>query len=76
MRTPLRRCVVLVAVVPLSAAPSSADTLRIFAAGSATNAFSDLLRRFPAGPDGVAPVFGSPGCCRRSVQDVVRVEVE
>jgi ABC-type molybdate transport system substrate-binding protein len=48
--------------------PSRADTLAVVAAGSLESAFSDLLRRFPAGPDQLAPtVFGPSGLMRERI---------
>ncbi|HEX3348067.1 MAG TPA: substrate-binding domain-containing protein [Acetobacteraceae bacterium] len=60
----------LAAAVLLATTPAAADSLRVFAAGSLTDAFSDLLRRFPAGPDGVAPpVFGPSGLLRERIEN-------
>jgi molybdate transport system substrate-binding protein len=48
---------------------ASADTLRVTGAGSLAAAFSDLLRRFPAGPDTVAPPeFGPSGLMREKIE--------
>jgi hypothetical protein len=38
----------------LLAPPALADTLRVMGAGGLATAFTDLVRRFPAGPDTVA----------------------
>jgi molybdate transport system substrate-binding protein len=48
---------------------ASADTLYVAGAGSLAAAFSDLLRRFPAGPDTVAPPeFGPSGLMREKIE--------
>jgi molybdate transport system substrate-binding protein len=48
---------------------ASADTLRVVGAGSLATAFSDLLRRFPAGPDTVGtPEFGPSGLMREKIE--------
>lgn len=52
-----------------SAIPAHAETLKVFAAGSLTGAFSDLLRRFPAGPDSIASrEFGPSGLLREKIE--------
>lgn len=56
-------------ILAVSSASAPADTLRVFGAGSLTAAVSDLLRRFPAGPDGVAPPeFGPSGLMRQKIE--------
>src|SRR5258708_279286 len=53
----------------LTAPAASADTLHVAGAGSLATAFSDLLRRFPAGPDTVAtPEFGPSGLMREKIE--------
>jgi ABC-type molybdate transport system substrate-binding protein len=53
----------------LLASPALADTLRVTGAGSLTAAFTDLLRRFPAGADTVAaPEFGPSGLMREKIE--------
>jgi molybdate transport system substrate-binding protein len=53
----------------LLASPSLADTLHVAGAGSLATAFTDLLRRFPAGPDTVAtPEFGPSGLMREKIE--------
>jgi molybdate transport system substrate-binding protein len=48
---------------------ASADTLHVAGAGSLATAFSDLLRRFPAGPDTVGtPEFGPSGLMREKIE--------
>ncbi len=48
---------------------AQAETLKVIGAGSLTAAFSDLLRRFPAGPDTVAPPeFGPSGLMRAKIE--------
>src|SRR5271169_5468598 len=64
-----RSFIALFAVSLTLASPARADTLHVFAAGSLTDAFSDLLRRFPAGPDSVAPPeFGPSGMLREKIE--------
>jgi molybdate transport system substrate-binding protein len=51
------------------AVPARAETLQVIAAGSLTAAFSDLLRRFPAAPDDIAPPeFGPSGLMREKIE--------
>jgi molybdate transport system substrate-binding protein len=51
------------------APPTLADTLRVMGAGSLASAFTDLLRRFPAGPDTIAaPEFGPSGLMREKIE--------
>ncbi|CAH2599133.1 Molybdate ABC transporter substrate-binding protein [Rhodovastum atsumiense] len=51
------------------ATPAAAENLQVLAAGSLTAAFSDLLRRFPAAPDTVAPPeFGPSGLLREKIE--------
>ncbi len=65
----MRHFFACLAIMPLLATPALADSLQVFAAGSLTNAFSDLLRRFPAGPDSVAaPEFGPSGLLRQKIE--------
>ena len=46
-----------------------ADVLHVAGAGSLASAFTDLLRRFPAGPDTVAmPEFGPSGLMREKIE--------
>jgi molybdate transport system substrate-binding protein len=46
-----------------------ADVLHVAGAGSLASAFTDLLRRFPAGPDTVAtPEFGPSGLVREKIE--------
>jgi molybdate transport system substrate-binding protein len=57
-----------IAVVLLTP-PALADTLRVTAAGSLTEAFTDLIRRFPAGADTIAaPEFGPSGLMRERIE--------
>ena len=64
-----RRFALIVAALLLAPTVSHADTLRVFAAGSLTDAFNDLLRRFPAGSDSVAPPeFGPSGLLRQKIE--------
>lgn len=49
--------------------PAAAETLKVIGAGSLSEAFTDLLRRFPAGADAVAaPQFGPSGLMREKVE--------
>jgi ABC-type molybdate transport system substrate-binding protein len=49
--------------------PVWADTLKVIGAGSLTEAFTDLLRRFPPGGDTVAtPEFGPSGLMREKIE--------
>jgi molybdate transport system substrate-binding protein len=51
------------------ASPALADTLRVTGAGSLTEAFTDLIRRFPAGADTIAaPEFGPSGLMREKIE--------
>jgi len=53
-----------------------ADTLHVLAAGSLSDAFSDLLRRFPAGPDSVAPPeFGPSGLLREKIETGAQADI-
>jgi molybdate transport system substrate-binding protein len=53
----------------LLASSALADTLRITGAGSLTEVFTDLIRRFPAGADTIAaPEFGPSGLMREKIE--------
>lgn len=53
----------------LLASPALADTLRVVGAGSLTEVFTDLLRRFPPGADTIAsPEFGPSGLMREKIE--------
>jgi ABC-type molybdate transport system substrate-binding protein len=55
--------------VAMASRPGGADPLRIYAAGSLTAAFSDMVRAFPAPADTVAPpVFGPSGVLRERIE--------
>ncbi len=46
-----------------------ADSLRVYAAGSLSGAFTEMLKDFPAPPDSVAaPVFGPSGVLRERIE--------
>jgi molybdate transport system substrate-binding protein len=65
----------LIALI-LLAPPAAADTLRVMGAGSLTDAFTDLLRRFPAGPDTIAaPEFGPSGLMREKIETGLNVDL-
>jgi len=58
------------------ATPALADTLRVAGAGSLTDAFTDLLRRFPAGADTIAaPEFGPSGLMREKIETGLNVDL-
>jgi molybdate transport system substrate-binding protein len=60
----------------LLASPALADTLRVAGAGSLTEAFTDLLRRFPAGGDTIAaPEFGPSGLIREKIETDLDVDL-
>lgn len=64
-----RLFIAALAIVTITASPASADNLQVIGAGSLAAAFSDLLRRFPAGPDTVAPPeFGPSGLMRQKIE--------
>jgi molybdate transport system substrate-binding protein len=66
MRHRLAGC--LIALV-LLAPPAWADTLKVTGAGSLIEAFTDVVRRFPAGADTVAaPEFGPSGLMREKIE--------
>jgi molybdate transport system substrate-binding protein len=73
MRHRFATCLVcLIALAP----PASADTLRVAGAGSLAAAFTDLIRRFPAGPDTVAaPEFGPSGLMREKIEAGAEVDL-
>jgi molybdate transport system substrate-binding protein len=60
----------LAILVILSLVPGArADVLHVAGAGSLASAFTDLLRRFPAGPDTIAvPEFGPSGLMREKIE--------
>jgi molybdate transport system substrate-binding protein len=66
----MRHCIVGCLIgLALLASPALADTLRVAAAGSLTEVFTDLLRRFPAGADTIAaPEFGPSGLMREKIE--------
>jgi len=60
----------------LPAPPATADALRVLGAGSLTDAFTDLLRRFPAGADMIAaPEFGPSGLMREKIEAGLDVDL-
>jgi molybdate transport system substrate-binding protein len=65
----------LIALISYSP-PALADTLRVAGAGSLTDAFTDLLRRFPAGADTIAtPEFGPSGLMREKIETGLDVDL-
>src|SRR5215470_10103244 len=66
VRHPIAGCLI---TLILLAPPAMADTLRVMGAGSLSEAFTDLLRRFPAGVDTIAvPEFGPSGLMREKIE--------
>ncbi|SRR5579871_725828 len=73
MRCRVAAC--LIALIAL-ASPALGDTLRVVGAGSLTEAFTDLLRRFPAGADTIAaPEFGPSGLMREKIETGLNVDL-
>jgi len=57
------------AMAAIASHSGAAEPLRIYAAGSLTAAFTDMVREFPAAPDAVAPpVFGPSGVLRDKIE--------
>jgi len=53
----------------LLVSPGLAETLQVVGAGSLSEAFTDLIRRFPAGTDTIAmPEFGPSGLMREKIE--------
>src|SRR5258708_34149131 len=64
-----RSLIILIAILVALATPAAADTLRVIGAGSLAEAFADLLRRFPPGPDTIdLPEFGPSGLMRQKIE--------
>lgn len=64
-----RLLVTTLAVTMFGLGIARAEPLRVAAAGSLTDAFTDLLHRFPAGADSVAPAtFGPSGLLREKIE--------
>src|SRR5258708_10514453 len=60
----------------LVASPGRAETLQVVGAGSLTDAFSDLIRRFPTGADTIAaPEFGPSGLMREKIESGMNVDL-
>src|SRR5260370_7147923 len=60
----------------LLASPGRAETLQVVGAGSLTDAFSDLIRRFPTGADTIAaPEFGPSGLMRDKIESGMNVDL-
>jgi molybdate transport system substrate-binding protein len=56
--------------------PVRADPLQVFAAGSLTAAFTDMVKAFPAPPGSVAaPVFGPSGVLRERIEHGDRADI-
>src|SRR6266481_4129158 len=73
MRHPIAGCFIALALL---ASPGLAETLQVVGAGSLTDAFTDLLRRFPAGADTIAaPEFGPSGLMREKIESGTNVDL-
>jgi ABC-type molybdate transport system substrate-binding protein len=60
----------------LLVSPGLAETLQVVGAGSLTDAFTDLVRRFPAGADTIAmPEFGPSGLMREKIESGMNVDL-
>ena len=60
----------------LLVSPGLAETLQVAGAGSVTDAFTDLIRRFPAGADTIAaPEFGPSGLMREKIESGMNVDL-
>jgi ABC-type molybdate transport system substrate-binding protein len=65
MRNRLSAILIILCLIPAA----RADVLHVAGAGSLANAFTDLLRRFPASPDTIAtPEFGPSGLMREKIE--------
>ena len=66
----------LAALLLMSVRAAVADPLRVYAAGSLTAAFTDIVKAFPA-PEGdvAAPVFGPSGVLREKIEHGDRVDL-
>ena len=72
----MQRLPALLFALVVLASPALADTLRVAGAGSLTELFSDLLRRFPAGADTIAtPEFGPSGLMREKIDAGLDVDL-
>src|SRR5258708_4583102 len=73
MRHRIAGCVI---ALVLLASPGRAETLQVVGAGSLTDAFSDLIRRFPTGADTIAaPEFGPSGLMREKIESGMNVDL-
>jgi molybdate transport system substrate-binding protein len=60
----------------LLVSPGLAETLQVVGAGSLTDAFTDLIHRFPAGADTIgAPEFGPSGLMREKIEGGMNVDL-
>jgi molybdate transport system substrate-binding protein len=76
MRGVLKAVVLLAIGMSVLSGPGLADTLRIYAAGSLSAAFQEMVRAFPAPPDAVAPpFFGPSGVLRGKIEAGDAVDV-
>jgi ABC-type molybdate transport system substrate-binding protein len=66
MRHRIAGCFIALALL---ASPALAETLQVVGAGSLTDAFTDVIRRFPTGADTIAaPEFGPSGLMREKIE--------
>src|SRR5258707_7345368 len=73
MRHRIAGCFIALALL---ASPALAETLQVVGAGSLTDAFTDLIRRFPAGADTIAmPQFGPSGLMREKIESGMNVDL-
>jgi molybdate transport system substrate-binding protein len=73
----MRHCIAgSLIVLVLLVSPALAETLQVVGAGSLVDAFTDLLRRFPAGADTIAtPEFGPSGLMREKIETGMNVDL-
>src|SRR5258708_33112420 len=73
MRHRIAGCFIALALL---ASPGRAETLQVVGAGSLTDAFTDLIRRCPAGADTIgAPEFGPSGLMRQKIEGGMNVDL-
>jgi molybdate transport system substrate-binding protein len=68
-------CARLVIIVMLPLSSVLAQPLKIYAAGSLTAAFTDMVKAFPDAGDIGTPVFGPSGVLREKIEDGDHVDV-
>jgi ABC-type molybdate transport system substrate-binding protein len=73
MRHRIAGCFIALALL---ASPALAETLQVVGAGSLTDAFTDVIRRFPAGADTIAaPEFGPSGLMREKIESGMNADL-